>query len=543
MFPAARAGVQGASKVEPESHAVSGWQATSNEAAAATRRETQMGFIASVKQHPKALFWSFAVSLVVIMDGYDTALIGTLQGFPAFKHRFGYVGKSNDYQVPPRWQTAIGMASPVGNIFGIFINSLVTERVGHKKMLLLSLVILTGFIFIQFFAKNIQQIFAGEILCGLPWGVFTTLAPAYASEVAPASLRAYLETYVVLCWGIGQLISYAVLDSLDSSLSQWAWRIPFGVQWVFPVVIFPLAIFCPESPWWLVRRGRIADAEKSVKRLTSWKDEQEVHDAVALMVETTELERSMTEGATYLDCFRGSNLWRTEISCCAWVSQVLVGFALTWYQAYFFEQAGLSTSKSYKLTVGQGGLNVFCTLLSCFVTHRFGRRTNFIAGCLMMATVMFIIGFLSIPTKSANIAAAQAAMYMLWFCLYLLTIGPTVFIIIGETSSTRLRSHTIALARNAYNVFGILSSATAPIILNPDADNWKGKSGFLAGGLGLICALWGFFRLPDCKGRTYEELDIMFSKNLKASQFKSYQIDRQQFISEKLAEVEVEHVE
>jgi SP family general alpha glucoside:H+ symporter-like MFS transporter len=116
---------------------------------------------------------------------------------------------------------------------------------------------------------------------------------------------------------------------------------------------------------------------------------------------------------------------------------------------------------------------------------------------------------------------------MVWFATYELTVGPVAYIIVGETSSTRLRSKSIALGRNFYNVFSIINLTVVPYILNPTKGNWKGKSGFLAGGLCILCALWGFFRLPECKGRTYEELDIMFSRNLKAWEFENYVIEHQ----------------
>jgi MFS transporter, SP family, general alpha glucoside:H+ symporter len=67
--------------------------------------------------------------------------------------------------------------------------------------------------------------------------MFTTMAPAYASEVAPLALRSYLETWVVCCWGIGQFFSYAVLFSLNDRSDAWAYRIPFAVQWVWPAII------------------------------------------------------------------------------------------------------------------------------------------------------------------------------------------------------------------------------------------------------------------------------------------------------------------
>jgi SP family general alpha glucoside:H+ symporter-like MFS transporter len=329
--------------------------------------------------------------------------------------------------------------------YGTLLDTLVlSERFGHKKTLLGSIVWLTGCIFFAFFAPTVEVLFVGELLCGIAWGVFTTMAPAYASEVAPVVLRAYLQTFVVLCWGIGQLISYGVLDSLDKRTDNLAWRIPFAVQWVWPVIIIPLVLFCPESPWWFVRKGRPQEAEKALKRLATFTEENAAQEAIALMVETTELERSMTEGATYLDCLRGDNYWRTEIGCIAWSSQVLVGFALSSYQVYFFEQAGLNTSDAYKLTVGQGGLHFLCTVLSVLLTARFGRRTIFFYGSLWMATMMFIIGFVALAHQTSATGFASATLYLLWFCGYELTIGPVAFIIVGETSSTRLRSKSIA---------------------------------------------------------------------------------------------------
>jgi SP family general alpha glucoside:H+ symporter-like MFS transporter len=69
------------------------------------------------------------------------------------------------------------------------------------------------FIFIPFFAQNLTTLLVGEVLQGIPWGVFQTMTTAYASEVAPVALRAYLTTYVNLCWVMGQFIAAGVLRS------------------------------------------------------------------------------------------------------------------------------------------------------------------------------------------------------------------------------------------------------------------------------------------------------------------------------------------
>lgn len=77
----------------------------------------------AIRKNRKAVAWSVMVSMSVIMEGYDTILIGNFYGYPEFKKKYGvYYGPKDGYQVPTRWQTGLGMASTVGAIFGI-VNS------------------------------------------------------------------------------------------------------------------------------------------------------------------------------------------------------------------------------------------------------------------------------------------------------------------------------------------------------------------------------------------------------------------------------------
>ncbi|CAG9962881.1 unnamed protein product [Clonostachys byssicola] len=509
------------------------WSKLREDANLATENEHNTTFLQAVKLYPKAVAWSLVVSLAIIMDGYDTALMGSLFGFPAFQRKYGHqVPDSNKYTLTAQWQMALGMATPVGNVVGIILNGHLTDKFGHKPVLHGGLIALIGLIFIQFFAQNVQVLFVGQLLCGIPWGMFTTLAPAFSSEIAPLILRSYLETWVVCCWGIGQFFSYAVLFSLNDWDSQWAYRIPFAIQWLWPIIILLLAIFCPESPWWLVRKGRYEMAKQSVIRLSSAKSKEiaveNAKKAVALMIETDKLEKETTKDTSFLACFKGHDLWRTEIACFTWGSQIFTGFVVQSYAAYFFQQAGLSPSDSFKMTLGMGGIHLLCNLASAALTGNYGRRPLYLWGNLALALIIMVVGFLAFGPLNSAFGYATSAVYLVWFAVWCLTMGPLPYVINAEVSSTRLRSKTIALARGTYLILNIINSVVSPYILNPQNANWRGKSGLLTSGLTVVSLIWAYFRLPETGNRTFEELDILFAeKNITARKFSKAVIYRE----------------
>ena len=201
-----------------------------NEANDATRTEKSMSILQAFKTYPKAVMFSVILSTAIVMEGYDVVLLAGLYASPAFSKRYGYATgiASTPYQIPARWQAGLSNGANVGEILGLFINGIVSERFGYRKTMIVSLVAVICFIFIPFFAKSLIDLEVGEVLCGIPWGVFQTLTTAYASEVCPTQLRAYLTTYVNLCWVFGQLIGSGVLRAQAAKSGQWAYRIPFG---------------------------------------------------------------------------------------------------------------------------------------------------------------------------------------------------------------------------------------------------------------------------------------------------------------------------
>ncbi len=217
----------------------------------------------------------------------------------------------------------------------------------------MSLFLIAALVFIVFFAQNLPTLLAGEILLGLPWGVFATIAPAYAFEVCPVAPRGYLTVYVNLCWAFGQLIGASVNEGFQSFTTEWAYWIPFAIQWVWPIPLAAILFFAPESPWWLVHKERFEEAEHTVRRLGSRSmTSDEAKNSVAMMFHTHQIEMEAETGMSYWDCFKGTDLRRTEIVMTVFGAQNWSGLALGGNPTYFFEQAGVPTSDSFKFQLG-----------------------------------------------------------------------------------------------------------------------------------------------------------------------------------------------
>ena len=157
-----------------------------------------------------------------------------------------------------------------------------------SKTFIGGLCFMIGTIFIAVFAQNLPMLMGAEFIMGMPWGMFQTLATAYVAgepakhchgckklgerplicsklEICPISLRGYAAAYASMGWGGGKLLATGVLRGCLQIEGNWAWRLPYALQWIWPVGLLLIGVFAPESEYLALPRNIEKKADMSAR--------------------------------------------------------------------------------------------------------------------------------------------------------------------------------------------------------------------------------------------------------------------------------------
>lgn len=142
------------------------------DAAGANAQEHELTFWQAFRLYYKGVFWSLIISTVIIMEGYDTKLMGTLFAQPNFREHYGNRVKDDKFEISAPWQAGLVNGSAVGQFAGLVVAGYLTERFGFRKTMLAGQLAIVGCIFIQVFSTSlpvleVAQILFGEFLCGV----------------------------------------------------------------------------------------------------------------------------------------------------------------------------------------------------------------------------------------------------------------------------------------------------------------------------------------------------------------------------------------
>lgn len=493
--------------------------------------ERTMPLVKALKTYPKAAAWSLLVSTTLVMEGYDTAILGAFFALPIFKEKFGSQGADGTWEISVSWQVGLTLCYIAGEIVGLQLTGPISSYIGNRYTMICALFSLAMFTFILFFCKSLGMIAVGQALCGMPWGCFQGLTVTYASEICPLALRYYLTTYSNLCWLFGQLFSAGIMKNSQNRYphSELGYKLPFALQWIWPVPLMVGIFLAPESPWWLVRKGRMDAARRSLERTLSGKGiEKEVTinkelEKIRLTIEK-ELKLENAEGS-YIDCVKDKvNRRRTRIACLAWIGQTTCGSGLIGYSTYFYEKAGVDINMSFTFSIIQYCMGITATFLSWWLSKHFGRFDLYAIGLVFQGVMYFVIGGLGcMDTEQSKMASGALLMVVAFF--YNLGIAPVVFCLVSEVPSSRLRTKTIILARNSYNIISIVTLVLVLYQLNSQKWNWGAKAGFFWGAFCFATLAWAVFDLPETSGKTFGEIDELFKLGIPARKFKTTKAD------------------
>ncbi|KAM0711706.1 hypothetical protein Q7P35_001073 [Cladosporium inversicolor] len=502
------------------------------DAVEAENAEHRLGVISAVKGYPMAATWAFIISCTIIMEAYCVFLMGNFIALPAFAEEYGVWSETKqEWVIETAWQSALQMGGPIGAIIGVVLAGPLTSRIGYRWAFISNLMLLNAFIFVFYFANSLPVMLAAQLLEGVPWGVFIANSPAYCSEIVPIPLRAPATQMLQMFWAIGAIIVQGVTYNYNDLLSATAYRVPIALQWMFPTPLAILIFLAPESPWWLTRKGKYEEAAKAVGRLGNKTLLQANQESVAMMRRTIELEKD-TSDPNLLELFKGVDLYRTAIVCGVYAAQNLTGNLIANQAVYFFKQAGIENTTAFALGLITSALQTVFVMLSWILTTYLGRRTIYVWGSAFNTFLLIMLGVAAtvpVTSEAAKTAAslAQASLGLIISVLFTLGPAPASWVIIGETSSIRLRPLTTGIGRGCYYIVNIPCIFLSSWMLNPDSADLGGKCGYVWGGTGLFCFVVAYFYLPEMKGRSYREIDILFNRKVPARQWKKTVIDVQ----------------
>jgi sugar porter (SP) family MFS transporter len=303
--------------------------------------------------------------------------------------------------------------------------------------------------------------------------------------------------------------------------TQWAYRIALLIQFIAPVLLIIGGFIVPESPRWLIQKGRDAEALRVLKSLRNNVPDAVVEEEARLLAAAVEEQKQFHHATSFLDCFKGPNLRRTLIGIGVQCLQPATGSAfVTAYIIVFLQTIGISDT--YKITVLLYLIGFVGNFMNFYLSDRVGRRTLMLYCAMIMAICLFVIGGLTGYDGSTGAKNGALAAMFIWNFIDSIGWSGCVWITCAEAPTAQLRERSITLSTASSFCVNLIVTYVNPYLQNKGAGGLQGKVGFVYGAFCVFAVIWVFFFLPEMKGRSLEELDELFEKRVPTLKFGSY---------------------
>ncbi|MGZ7065119.1 MAG: sugar porter family MFS transporter [Candidatus Aminicenantales bacterium] len=436
-----------------------------------------------------------------LLFGYDWVVIG---GAKPFYEKF--------FNLTTPSQIGWAMSSAlVGCLLGSLVSGALSDRFGRKKLLILAALLFTATGILTALAPDFTFFVVNRMLGGVAIGLASNLSPMYIAELSPAEVRGKFVSVNQLTIVIGilaaQLVNWLIarpvppgataVDILNSWNGQSGWRWMFGAEAVPAFLFFLLMFTVPESPRWLVRKGRGGEAEKVLAKVGG------AGFAGQAMSEIRE-----TLAAPDIQKVRFRALLEPGLG-----RVLLIGIALAVYQQWcginvifyyaeeIFSAAGYGVSAILFNIVITGTVNLIFTLIAIRLVDRLGRKPLMMAGSAGLAVTFGLIG--------ASYAVHSRGLHLLILvvlsmALYALSLAPVTWVLLSEIFPNRIRGAAMSVS-----TFSLWAACFVLTYTFPHLNKGLGPAGtfWIYAGISVLGFIFIRARLTETKGKTLERIE------------------------------------
>ncbi|KAK5071465.1 hypothetical protein LTS08_004791 [Lithohypha guttulata] len=475
--------------------------------------------MAKTKKHFNAynFFISFLVSCGQLAFGYPASIIGVTLAQPPFLVYMGLLDPTTA-TLTPHADQLIGATSGVfqaGAFINVFIAGWISDKWGRKAGFywcsLLSLVggaMLCG-------SVNITMFIVARFIAGAgSWG-FLSVTPAYSAELAPPDLRGLMVGLnginIALGYGLASYMGLAFFYS-DDPVAQW--RAPLGIALVFPVLMILICFVVPESPRYLLMKGRVEEARTITMRLHTMKgdpDQEFAREEFYQMSKQAEVDRKLDPG--WIELFRRPSYRKRCVLAMsfAFIGQSTGVLVLNNYGPTIYAALGYDTEYQLIFQCGWISVGIIFNAVGALIMDWTGRRPLLllgVGGCCVSLILEAAMVATYAETNSGNSAGLQMGVAAAYLFLAFYSVGVDVagVVFYSELFPNHIRAKGIALSIATIALTDLVYlQATATAFANI---GWKFYLLFIIiSGLGTIAV---YFFIPETKGIPLEEMAAVF---------------------------------
>lgn len=447
-----------------------------------------------------------------LLFGFDTGVISG--AIPFFQEDFGLDNSMIE---------VVTSAGLVGAILGALFCGKITDVLGRKVVILASAVIFTIGALWSGFASSVEQLIVARLFLGIAIGVSSFAVPLYIAEISPANKRGSLVSMFQLMITIGVLASYLsdLMFADEGNVSCWR---PMFYVGVIPALILLIGMaFMPESPRWLISRGRDEEGRVVLSRIEGADVMEESYATIK-----KELEKSDENKSSFKELMKPWLRNALIIGVGIMFFQQFVGInTVIYYSPKIFLMAGFDGAISaIWASVGVGVVNLLFTIVSVYFVDRLGRRKLYFIGLSGIFVSLALLGacFAGFSHLGEMGKWLSIVLVFIYVAFYAISIGPLGWLIISEVFPQKVRGLGSSLGSLSVWVFNTIVTFTffkivktftvdgSEIFLNGEnLGNPAGAFWFYAI-VALAAIVWGYFYVPETKGVSLEKIEDYWRK-------------------------------